>query len=148
MLRDINDPTVSTLAGTIRHKMTALKGLKSSLEEMHSYLTRVLSGEMQPNNKIMYNIQSMFNLLPNLNVDALARAFVEKSNDMHLVIYISSIVRSVVALHDLVQNKIKLKGVEGFEAGKGEKKKEGGDDASEEGKDGKKADEGGKTDKP
>ena len=34
LLRDINDPTVSTLAGTIRHKMTALKGLKSSLEEM------------------------------------------------------------------------------------------------------------------
>ena len=90
----------------------------------------------------------VINLLPNLNVDALARAFVEKSNDMHLVIYISSIVRSVVALHDLVQNKIKLKGVEGFEAGKGEKKKEGGDDASEEGKDGKKADEGEKTDKP
>jgi 26S proteasome regulatory subunit N8 len=149
LLRDINDPTVSTLAGTIRHKMTALKGLKSSLEEMHSYLTRVLSGEMQPNNKIMYNIQSMFNLLPNLNVDALARAFVEKSNDMHLVIYISSIVRSVVALHDLVQNKIKLKGVEGFEAEKDKKeKKKDGADAGEESKDGKSANEGKKTDKP
>ena len=142
LLRDINDPTISTLAGTIQHKMTALKGLKSSLEEMHSYLTRVLSGEMQPNNKIMYNIQSMFNLLPNLNVDELARAFVEKSNDMYLVIYISSIVRSVVALHDLVQNKIKLKGVEKFVSSKEEGEKgskstdEGAKDASE------------KTDKP
>ena len=145
LLRDINDPTVSTLAGTIRHKMTALKGLKSSLEEMHSYLNRVLSGEMQPNNKIMYNIQSMFNLLPNLNMDALARAFVEKSNDMHLVIYISSIVRSVVALHDLVQNKIKLKGVENFEVKKDDAEKkdtEGGGNA------GSKADNGEKTDKP
>lgn len=51
---------------------------------------------MSPNNEIMYNIQSVFNLMPNLNVDSLAKAFVQHSNDIHLVIYISSIVRSIV----------------------------------------------------
>ena len=121
LLRDINDPSVSTLAGTIRHKVTALRGLKASLEEMHTYLTRVLAGEMQPNNKIMYNIQSIFNLLPNLNVEALSKAFVETSNDMHLVIYISSVVRSVVALHELVMNKKKAAGYDDFDQ---EKEKE------------------------
>ena len=50
---------------------------------------------MTPNNTIMYNIQAVFNLLPNLNVDNLAKAFVEHSNDVHLVIYISSIVRAL-----------------------------------------------------
>ena len=52
-------------------------------------------GTMTPNNTIMYNIQAVFNLLPNLNVDNLAKAFVEHSNDVHLVIYISSIVRAL-----------------------------------------------------
>jgi len=55
----------------------------------------VVSGTMTPNNTIMYNIQAVFNLLPNLNVDNLAKAFVEHSNDVHLVIYISSIVRAL-----------------------------------------------------
>ena len=142
LLRDINDPSVSTLAGTIKHKMTALRGLKESLEEMRDYLQKVrallgvvfvvvfvefgqctltglslcvypfylqcVDGTMTPNNTIMYNIQAVFNLLPNLNVDSLAKAFVEHSNDVHLVIYISSIVRSIVALHSLVRNKTKF----------------------------------------
>lgn len=47
LLRDINDPSVSTLSGTIAHKMTALRGLKGSLEEMRSYLEDVVSGKVR-----------------------------------------------------------------------------------------------------
>jgi|EP00949_MAST-11_sp_MAST-11-sp1_P004447 26S proteasome regulatory subunit N8 len=108
LLRDINDPTVSTLASKVKQKITALKGLKTSLEEMQTYLQKVVAGEMTPNNQIIYNIQSIFNLLPNINVEELAKAFLVKSNDIHLVIYISSLVRSITALHDLVQNKIRF----------------------------------------
>ena len=52
--------------------------------------------------------QDVFNLLPNLNVDELVRAMMMKTNDMHLVIYLSSLIRCVVALHDLVNNKIQF----------------------------------------
>lgn len=37
---------------------------------------------------------------------------VVKTNDMHLVIYLSSLVRSVIALHALLNNKIKYKDVD------------------------------------
>ena len=37
---------------------------------------------------------------------------VVKTNDMHLVIYLSSLVRSVIALHGLLNNKIKYKDVD------------------------------------
>ena len=50
-------------------------------------------------------MQDAFNLLPNLNVDKLSRSFAVKSNDMMLVIYLSSMVRSVLALHDLIDNR-------------------------------------------
>jgi 26S proteasome regulatory subunit N8 len=78
----------------------------------------------------------VFNLLPNLNVNELIKAFAGnlapcprytiivicgivyysclmfcflgavKTNDMMLVIYLSSLIRSVIALHNLINNKV------------------------------------------
>lgn len=57
-------------------------------------------------NQIVYNMQNILNLLPNLNVEELVRSMLVKTNDMHFVIYLSALIRSVVALHDLVNNKV------------------------------------------
>ena len=111
LLRDVNDASVSTLAHQIKHKMTALNGLKEKLGEMKKYLQNVLDGRIPVNNQIIYNMQTVLNLLPNLNVEELVRAMMMKTNDMHLVIYLSSLIRCVVALHDLVNNKIQKKKV-------------------------------------
>ena len=51
-------------------------------------------------------MQDIFNLLPNLGVDELARSFAVQSNDMMLAIYLSSLTRSVLALHNLIDNKV------------------------------------------
>ncbi|TMW68381.1 hypothetical protein Poli38472_005849 [Pythium oligandrum] len=122
LLRDINDPSVSSLAGQVKHKMTALSGLKERLEEMKVYLENVLAGRLPPNHQIIYNMQTIFNLLPNLNVDSLVRSMFVKTNDMHFVIYLSSLIRCTIALHNLVNNKIKYREIE--ELGYGEKKEE------------------------
>ncbi|CAM9741887.1 unnamed protein product [Scytosiphon promiscuus] len=130
LLRDINDPSVSSLANQIKHKLSALSGLKSKLEEMQTYLKNVLDGKLPVNNQIVYNMQNIFNLLPNLNVDELVRSMLVKTNDMHLVIYVSALIRSVVALHDLVNNKIRYKDMDGFDSATEEKPKEGEDAAA------------------
>lgn len=54
---------------------------------------------------MLFCVQDAFNLLPNLNMDELTRSFAVKSNDMMLVIYLSSLIRSVLALHDLIENR-------------------------------------------
>merc|ERR1711971_1112647 len=59
------------------------------------------------NQEIIANIQTIVNLLPNLNVEELVQSVFTKTNDMHMVIYLSSLIRSVIALHDLINNKIK-----------------------------------------
>ena len=107
LLRDINDPTVTTLASRVKHKMAGLKGLKSRLEQMSRYLEMVDEGKLPLNNQVVYNLQDIFNLLPNLNVEALVKSFMVKTNDSHLVVYMSSLIRAIVALHNLVNNKIK-----------------------------------------
>lgn len=49
--------------------------------------------------------QDIFNLLPNLNAGELSRSLAVESNDMMAVIYLSALIRSVVALHGLIENK-------------------------------------------
>ncbi|PPS20135.1 hypothetical protein GOBAR_AA00448 [Gossypium barbadense] len=89
LLRDVKDTTISTLATEVTGKLTALKGLDARLREIRGYL-----------------VLDVFNLLPNLNVNDLIKAFAVQTNDMMLVIYLSSLIRSVIALHNLINNKM------------------------------------------
>lgn len=107
LLRDINDPTVSTVANLIKAKMAGLGTLTEKLVEMKDYLEAVVEGRLKVNQQIVANMQTILNLLPNLNRDDLVKAMLVKTNDMHVVIYLSALIRSVIALHDLVSNKIK-----------------------------------------
>lgn len=47
-----------------------------------------------------------------MNVEALSRAIAVKTNDMSLAIYVSSLIRSILALHKLIDNKERLLHVE------------------------------------
>jgi hypothetical protein len=50
-----------------------------------SYLKSVLDGDLPQNNQVLYNLQDIFNLLPNLNLESLSQSMVTKTSDMHLV---------------------------------------------------------------
>ena len=121
-----NDPTVSTLASQIKHKMTGLTALRSRLAEMKAYLEAVVAEKIPANNQILYNCQAIFNLMPNLNQDALVESMLVKTNDYHLAVYCASLVRCIIALHELVNNKIQNKRLEEEEEAKAEGEKRGG----------------------
>eukprot|EP00243_Klebsormidium_subtile_P003692 TRINITY_DN17280_c0_g1_i1.p1 TRINITY_DN17280_c0_g1~~TRINITY_DN17280_c0_g1_i1.p1 ORF type:complete len:305 (-),score=83.05 TRINITY_DN17280_c0_g1_i1:299-1213(-) len=106
LLRDVKDSTVSTLATEVGSKLSALRSLESRLKEIQGYMTLVSEGKLPINHEIMYQLQDVFNLLPNLNIHELVKAFSVKTNDMMLVIYLSSLIRSILALHNLINNKV------------------------------------------
>ncbi|KAK1320233.1 putative 26S proteasome non-ATPase regulatory subunit 7 [Acorus calamus] len=106
LLRDVKDTTISTLATEVTSKVAALMGLDAKLSEIKSYLELVIDGTLPLNHEILYHLQDVFNLLPNLNVNELIKAFAVKTNDMMLAIYLSSLIRSVIALHNLINNKM------------------------------------------
>ena len=60
----------------------------------------------------MNNFQDIFNLLPNLQLEKMVQAFSVKSNDYMYVVYVSGLIRSILALHDLINNKVNLKETE------------------------------------
>ena len=108
LLRDVKDSTISTLASEVRNKLASLKGLEERLREISGYMDKVAEGKLPMNNDIMYHLQDVFNLLPNLNVNQLVKSFAVKTNDMLAVVYLAALIRSIIALHTLINNKVSL----------------------------------------
>jgi len=112
LLRDIKDNVVGTLSNRVGDQLRSLKGLQQRLEEIQEYLGKVVAGSLPINHQIIYNLQDIFNRLPNLEDPETIKSFSVKTNDQLLVIYLSSLIRSVIALHNLINNKIENKRAE------------------------------------
>jgi 26S proteasome regulatory subunit N8 len=105
LLRDVKDATITTLSTEVSNRLSALGDLGTHLEDIKCYMSMVLEGKLPINHEIMYNLQEAFNLMPNLNVEEVDRAFAVKTNDMMMAMYLASLVRSTIALHNLINNK-------------------------------------------
>jgi 26S proteasome regulatory subunit N8 len=106
LLRDIKDNAVGSLSTRVSQQLLSLKGLEVQLRNIEAYLTKVYNKELPINHAILYNLQDMFNLLPDLSSPELVKAFSVTTNDQYLVVYLSTLIRSVIALHDLINNKM------------------------------------------
>lgn len=100
------------------------------------------NGELPLNHQIVYQLQDILNLLPDITTDSFTETMYVKTNDQMLVVYLASMVRSIIALHNLINNKLTNRDAE--EGKKEEAKK----DKEKDGKDGKdaKKDDGKKDD--
>nr|XP_026690998.1 26S proteasome non-ATPase regulatory subunit 7-like [Ciona intestinalis] len=106
LLRDIHNVTAGTLSQQITNQLQGVKGLGAKLVEIKNYLDQVHSGKLPINHSIMYLLQDIFNLLPDVNLAEFSKSFYLKTNDQMLVVYLSCLIRSVIALHNLINNKV------------------------------------------
>jgi len=134
LLRDIKNASASTLAVRVGDKISALKGLAVRLGEISKYLQSVVTGNLPMNQEIIYQLQEIFNLLPDQDSDELVRSFAMETNDMMLALYLGSMLRSTVALHNLINNKIRNKKTKVDETKDKDKKKAEDKDKKEEDK--------------
>jgi len=124
LLRDVKDTTVGTLSQRITDQLMGLKGLNQKLTDMKLYLEKVAKGELPMNHEITYQLQDIFNLLPDVTHPSFVRSLQVNTNDQMLVMYIASIIRSVIALHNLINNKLANKEAEKKEGKKEDIKKD------------------------
>ncbi|THG99469.1 hypothetical protein EW026_g2892 [Hermanssonia centrifuga] len=108
LLRDIKDSTTTTLSTRVSEQLASLRGLQSRLADIQKYLVDVSEGRMPVNHQIAYHLQDALNLLPDLNDAEVTQSFASTTNDEMLVVYLSSLMRAVIALHALVDNKASL----------------------------------------
>ena len=79
---------------------------------------------MPLNHQIIYHLQDALNLLPDLSDTSITQSFASSTNDQMLVVYLSSLLRAVIALHALVDNKTTIGKAELEESEKEKAKKE------------------------
>ncbi|XP_071174417.1 26S proteasome non-ATPase regulatory subunit 7-like [Mytilus edulis] len=112
LLRDIKDTSVGSLSQRITNQLMGLKGLHSHITDINSYLQKVSSGQLPVNHQIIYQLQDVFNLLPDVNLQDFVKSVYVKTNDQMLVVYLASLIRSVIALHNLISNKVQNRDAE------------------------------------
>lgn len=95
---------------------------------------QVGNGQLPLNHQIVYQLQDILNLLPDITTESFTDTLYVKTNDQMLVVYLASMVRSIVALHNLINNKL----TNSAEEGKKEEVKDKKDKDNKEIKDGKK----------
>lgn len=122
LLRDIKDTTVGTLSQRITNQLMGLKGLNMKLNDMKKYLQQVIDAKLPMNHQITYHLQDIFNLLPDLTNPEFVRSINVNTNDQMLVVYTASLIRSIIALHNLINNKLSNKEAERKETGGSGKK--------------------------
>lgn len=105
LLRDIKDSTTTTLTTRVQEQLASLRGLQARLTEVRDYLRQVARGELPINHAVVYHLQDALNLLPDLDQPSITSAFTTNTNDQLLVVYLSSLIRAVIALERLVDNK-------------------------------------------
>lgn len=95
------------------NQLQSLQGLHLRLQNIQTYLQKVLDRKLPVNHVILGNLQDVFNLLPNLSTPTkgkgeseLSYALSVKTNDQLMAIYLSSLIRAITAFHDLIENKI------------------------------------------
>lgn len=128
LLRDIKDTTLGTLSQRITNQLSGLKGLYTQINEIKNYLELVVTDKLPINHNIIYLLQDIFNLLPDTSTQDFIKAAYVKTNDQMLVVYLASLIRSVIALHNLINNKITNRESEKKENIKDTTKKDAGGD--------------------
>ncbi|XP_055856575.1 26S proteasome non-ATPase regulatory subunit 7 [Episyrphus balteatus] len=124
LLRDIKDTTVGSLSQKITNQLQGLKGLNAQLKDIKNYLQKVGDGKLPINHQIVYQLQDIFNLLPDITSDQFTETMYVKTNDQMLVVYLASMVRSIIALHNLINNKLTNRDAEEGKKEEGKDKKE------------------------
>lgn len=125
LLRDIKDVGGGELylSKKIADKIMGLKALLAKIFEMKQYLDDMLDGKYPMNNEIVENIQDIlyahefldyshlsqvFSMMPNLDFESIIKAFNVKTNDYMHMIYVCSLIRTCIGIHNLINNKVTI----------------------------------------
>lgn len=79
------------------------------LTEIKAYLTNVINKRITPNPLIINNIQEIFNFLPNFETEDIIKSLSTHTNDNYLVLYLGCLVKTIISLHKLINNRIMIK---------------------------------------
>jgi 26S proteasome regulatory subunit N8 len=108
LLRDVRGDMAGSLSSRLLSLINSLQGMCHRLDRICRYLDEVSQGNYPINQDIIYNMQDV--LFHASGLDGLdesrLKALATKGGDSLFVLYVASLIRSIIAVHNLITNKI------------------------------------------
>ena len=106
LLRDVKGTVQGDLPTRVTAKIDSLRALQSQLTSIIEYVEAVRSGQLPQSNMIINQIQELFNLLPDVHSSEAQEAMTVAANEQAFMLFTGNVVRTVIALHELINNKL------------------------------------------
>ena len=107
MVREIKDLNMDTLQTKLNIKASSLMAMGNKIKTMSRYLEDVVSGKRRKDPKILQTMHEIMSRLPKVLSPEFKRVLSENINDNYLALYTSSLVKGVINIHNLLNNRIK-----------------------------------------
>lgn len=106
------DTTITSVADQIDRKLGSLRAMHTRLQEIQSYLDAVLANKIPVSQSILSLIQEMFNARPDLSQRSVIEALQSQTNDGQMMLLMSSLFRSTLAIDATLTNRIENRAIE------------------------------------
>jgi 26S proteasome regulatory subunit N8 len=107
LVREIKDLNMDTLQMKLNNKAASLLALERKVATISKYLEDVLAGRRKQDPQIMLTLHEIVSRLPRVMNEQFKKVISENINDNYVTLYTSGLVKGVVSIHNLLNNRIK-----------------------------------------
>lgn len=107
LVREIKDLNMDTLQVKLNNKVMSLLAIEKKISVINKYLEEVISGVRKSDPQILLTLHEVMSRLPKVMSEEFKKVLSENINDNYLTLYTSSLVKGVIGIHNLLNNRIK-----------------------------------------
>lgn len=107
LIRELKDLNMDSLQSKLHAKVQSLVALQKKTQVIAQYLEQVVTKRRKPDPQILFALQKIMAKLPRVVGRDLKVALASRVNENYLNLYVSGIVKSVIVIHNLLNNRIR-----------------------------------------
>jgi len=107
LIRELKDLNMDSLQSKLHAKVQSLVALQKKTQVIAQYLEEVVANRRKADPQILFALQKIVAKLPKVIGEELKVALAARVNENYLNLYVSGIVKSVIVIHNLLNNRIR-----------------------------------------
>ena len=107
LIRELKDLNMDSLQSKLQNKVQSLVALRDKIKTISNYLEETASSRRKPDQQILFALQTIIAKLPKVLNKEMKIALAARVNENYLNLYVSGIVKSVISIHNLLNNRIR-----------------------------------------
>jgi 26S proteasome regulatory subunit N8 len=107
LVREIKDLNMDSLHAKLSNKVTSLLALEKKIATISNYIGDVLEGRRKQDRQITLTLHEIMSKLPKIMNEEFKAVMSLRMNDNYMSLYVTSLVKGVISIHQLLNNRIK-----------------------------------------